>query len=82
MGNVDMNRNKISPKNIKKRSKALNADRENKLANIFDHMSIKDTPFVKGTNFGENKKSSMEDFIFFHSTVEGRFFIKFPIEIY
>ena len=66
-----MYRNKISAKNIKKRNEVLNADKGKKLAKMYDEMFYKDTKFVNEFNFGGNKKFLEEDFIFFHSTVEG-----------
>ena len=78
MGKERMDGNEISAENIEKRTKALNDNKENKIAKMFNQIMnkifYKVTPFVKEFNFEENKTSLEEDFIFFHFTVEGKLF--------
>ena len=74
MGGDLMLQDNISFENIENRNKILRADNEKnkhfpqKLANELS----KDIVFDQVFDFGGNKNALEEDFIFVHSTVEGR----------
>ena len=78
MGSDKLFQNNISSENIEIRNKLLKADKEkNKhFPQKIDNKLSKDSKFDHVFHFRGNKKALQEDFVCFHSTVDGKSKIK------
>ena len=84
MGSDKLFQNNISSENIEIRNKLLKADKEKNqhFPQKLDNKLSEDGKFDQVFHLGENEKALQEDFVCFHSTVEGKSKIKSFYETY
>ena len=75
MGSEKLFKNNISSENIENRNRILNADKKYNqyFLKQLDNEFSKYVEFDKVFDFRGNTKSVKEDFVVFHSTVEGKY---------